>query len=248
MDLALMKTKLFLYSLLLTLSCALSASEQKPILCIFYTPSHEFFYKEWLLPSIQDDFEIIVGTAPQDCKKGAYYENNWTLTTKKKVEHIVKTIQNNMGRLFIFSDVDIQFFKPIEHDIKELLQDKEFIIQRDSPAGHVCSGFFAFTCSEKTLTLWQTVLAFINKNPHICDQWALFAVLIQYRFPITWDYLPDRYFGAGSLTGRHWNQGDTLPIPNDIAIHHANWCKGIPTKVKQLEYVRNEVKKVSNET
>jgi hypothetical protein len=238
-----MKSRIKTTWLFLLLCSALVKGCQLPILCVFFTPSHEHLYENWLKPSLQDEFDIVIGTAEQDCARGSYYAEGWTTTTKKKVEHIVKTVQSNMDRLFIFADVDIQFFTPIVDDIKALLKGYEFVVQRDSPQGHVCSGFFAFECTTRTLLLWKTVLAYINKHPDICDQWALFHILVTKQFPIKWKLLPDRYFGGGSLTGTHWQPGKTLPVPDDIVMHHANWCTGIDEKMKQLEYVRSIVKK-----
>ena len=60
-------------------------------------------------------------------------------------------------------------------------------------------------------------------------------------YNVTWDYLPDIFFGGGTFTGCEWTPGKRLTIPQGIVMHHANWTKGISNKIAQLLYVKKLV-------
>lgn len=224
-----------------------SASHQKMKLYALYTPSHEILKDEFFLPSIQDDFDIIFEFCEQTCPSAKFMSEGWTKTTMRKVELIIRAIKENWGSIFIFSDVDIQFFAPIQNVILEYMHDKDMVIQKNSPNGVLCSGFFACRGNEKTLKLWKDVKKTMKKSASNSDQNSLNQCIKRSSqrnpYNVVWDYLPDTFFGGGTLTGCEWSPGTLLPIPQGIMMHHANWTKGIKNKIEQLRYVRDEVSK-----
>jgi hypothetical protein len=215
-----------------------------------YTPSHEVLKDKFFLPSIQDDFEVICEFCEQTCESAKFMSDGWTKTTMRKVDLIIRAIKENWGEIFIFSDVDIQFFAPIQGYILKLMEGKDIIMQRNNPDGVLCTGFFACRANEKTLKLWQDVKKIMQKKKLNSDQISLNQCIRKRSkknsYDVVWDYLPNCFFGAGTLTaytGYLWKRGRKLPIPHDIVLHHANWTQGVPNKIAQLKYVRNEVKK-----
>ena len=94
----------------------------------------------------------------------------WTETTIRKVDLIIRAIEENWGDIFIFSDVDIQFFAPIQDIIIELMEGKDIIMQRNNPEGVLCTGFFVCRANEKTLRLWNDVKKTMQKNRSQSDQ------------------------------------------------------------------------------
>jgi hypothetical protein len=224
-----------------------SFSQQKMKLYALYTPSHEVLKDRFFLPSIQDDFEIVLEFCEQTCPSGKFMSEGWTDTTIRKVELIIRAIEENWGEIFIFSDVDIQFFAPIQDTIFTLMNGKDIIMQRNNPEGVLCTGFFACRANEKTLRLWQDVKKVMQKKKLNSDQIS-FNQCIKKKskknpYGIAWDYLPTTFFGGGTLTGYEWKLGDKLRVPHGIMMHHANWTKGVKNKIAQLVYVRNEVRK-----
>ncbi|MGB8367545.1 MAG: putative nucleotide-diphospho-sugar transferase [Candidatus Babeliales bacterium] len=220
---------------------------EKMKLYAVYTPSHTVLKDQWFLPSIQDDFDLVIKFHNQTCHSASFMEKGWTKTTIKKVELIIQAVQENWGKIFIFSDVDIQFFGPIQKKIEQLMKNKDILVQKNSPKNGICSGFFACRGNEKTLQLWQNAYQIMLNNEAISDQAALSSCLKgNMTKNIAWDYLPDIFFGGGTLTGCHWTPTKQLPIPKNIIMHHANWTKGIRYKIMQLQYVRNEVKRGQN--
>lgn len=225
-------------------------SDEKIKLYALYTPSHEVLKDQFFLPSIQDDFDIVVEFCEQTCPTAGFMSEGWTQTTMRKVDLIIQAIHANWGKIFIFSDVDIQFFAPIESAILMLMEDKDIMMQRNNPDGVLCTGFFACRGNEKTLRLWTDVKKTMQAKKLQSDQIS-FNQCIKRRskknpYAVAWDYLPDAFFGGGTLTGNFWTPGKTLPIPHNIMMHHANWTKGIKNKIAQLVYVQNEVRKHKN--
>lgn len=212
-----------------------------------YTPSHSILKDSFFLPSIQDDFNIICEPVEQKCSSARFMDTGWTETTTAKVDLIIRAIHENWGNLFIFSDVDIQFFCPIKETLLSLIKDNDLIIQKNSPNGVLCSGFFVCKANEKTLALWTDVKKIMEKNSSKSDQISLNQCIKRHSkknpYAIKWDYLPDTFFGGGTLTGHEWLPGKKLPIPANIMMHHANWTKGIRNKIAQLKYVKQTVTK-----
>jgi len=171
----------------------------------------------------------------------------WTDTTIRKVDLIIRAIKENWGSIFIFSDVDIQFFCPIQKRIFELMEGKDMIIQKNAPNGVLCSGFFACRGNEKTLRLWQDVKKTMQKSKLHSDQKSLNRCIKRHSqknpYNVVWSYLPSTFFGGGTLTGREWYPGIHLKVPHGILMHHANWTKGVKNKIAQLVYVRKVVNK-----
>ncbi len=239
-----MKAKHFILILFLFISTRIKTEKMR--LYAAYTPSHAVLKDKWFLPSIQDDFDLIIEFHKQTCPSADFMAVGWTKTTIKKVKLIIRAIEENWGKIFIFSDVDIQFFAPIQNKIEQLMGDNDMLIQKNSPNGGVCSGFFACRGNEKTLRLWQDAYQLMLSDEKISDQAALTHCLKKRKKYITWNHFPDIFFGGGTLTGRHWTPTKQLPIPTKIIMHHANWTKGIRNKIAQLRYVRNEVMKRKN--
>ncbi len=242
-----MKIKILISIILLNFIVCKTYAEEKMKLYALYTPSHKVLVDDFFLPSIQDDFEIILQETNQTCPTARFRSAGWTKTTIQKVDLIIRAIKENWGNIFIFSDVDIQFFGPIKDRILSLIKNNDLIIQKNSPNGVMCSGFFACRANEKTLRLWQDVKKIMSRT-ELSDQHSLNKCIRRKRrhrnpYGIKWAYLPKEFFGGGTLTGRHWHPGKKLPIPQNILMHHANWTYGIKHKIAQLKYVKNAVRK-----
>ncbi len=221
----------------------------------FYTPSHKVFLDKWFLASLQDDYEIILECYDQSCESGDFMKGGWIETMLHKVDLVLRGIKENWGKVFIHSDIDIQFFRPTQKVILDFMQDQDMVVQRDRPSEGknwkaLCAGFFACRGNEKTLKLWSEIRRrlsdkkYIHDNPITNDQEELNYLLIKNNiFDVRWKVLSDEFFGGGTRTGKRWNPGDSLPIPAGIFMHHANWTVGLDNKLAQLEYVRALQKK-----
>ncbi|HSC25575.1 MAG TPA: putative nucleotide-diphospho-sugar transferase [Candidatus Babeliales bacterium] len=221
-------------------------ANKKIKLYALYTPSHAILKDTFFLPSIQDDFEIIFEFCDQTCPSGDFMGQGWTETTIQKVNLIIRAIKENWGSIFIFSDVDIQFFCPIEEMILKCMHGKDLMIQKNTPNGVLCTGFFACRANEKTLQLWIDVKNIMEQDVLQSDQISLNQCIKRHSkqnpYNLVWGYLPTKYFfGGGTFTGCYWKSGMSLPIPAKAMMHHANFTKGIKNKIAQLTYVRDIV-------
>jgi hypothetical protein len=233
-----------------------------------YTPSHERMMREYFLPSIQDDFELILDSYSQECQSGNFMQSGWNKTMLHKVEILIRGIRENWGEIFIHSDVDIQFFRPALPEILQAMKGKDVVCQQDRPEGNLCAGFIVCRGNEKTLRLWQDIYNallnagsgandqtllnhLINRNRSLQDSNKLIRLLLNFflrksyrgnNYKIAWGYLPKTFMGGGTFTGALWKPGKYLPVPSDIIMHHANFCVGTDQKIAQLEYVKKIVK------
>lgn len=198
-----------------------------------FTPSHRQMYDEYFLPTLNgsDNFELVSVEIPQECVTGKFYEEGWSLTCFRKVELFVDACRQNMGDIFVYSDVDIQFFGPIKDVLIEELGEYDMAVQNDT-AHYYCSGFFICRANERTLAMFEAMRdnyqsedqTTLNRHIHLCRS----------------KFLSKRFFTIAHLTGTVWD-GSELPIPSDILMHHANWTSGVDNKIKMMEMVKKKI-------
>ncbi len=125
----------------------------------FYTPSHQVLKDEWFLPTLEDDYDLQVEKYDQECQLGEYKSAGWTNSMLRKSDLIIRAITENWNDIFLYSDVDTQFFGPSSEILKNLAKRKDMIFQCDSPEGEICAGFFVCRANHRTLKLWQDIRA-----------------------------------------------------------------------------------------
>jgi hypothetical protein len=235
------KSKIYI-SLYAALASLISSAEHPIKLYSLYTPSHTAFAENWFIPTLTDNCELIIRHYPQECAQAQWMRPGWTDTTRHKIELILDAIEENWGTVFIYADIDIQFFAPFVDKVLQKIEGLDFVFQRHNPDGIVCSGFFACRAHEKTKQFFLAVQKMMHKNKKMSDQPAINYCLAK-QADILWDYLPDTFFGGGTraATSKAWEPGDWLDIPEGIILHHANCTRGIKNKIAQLEYVRKIV-------
>ena len=145
----------------------------------FYTPSHETLYRKWFLPTLQDDFEVRAVRYEQVDGGEQYGTSAFNTTMLHKVDLILEAIRENWGKIFVYADVDIQFFAPIEEDVIKLMEGYDMVIQKNSWwRGEVCAGFFAAVGNERTRKLWEDVRARLIDQETKHDQHILNELLV----------------------------------------------------------------------
>lgn len=221
-----------------------------PMMLTFYTPSHTILYEKYFLPSFNKSklnkyYNLHVGEFPQECDKASYMSSGWNDTMMRKVDLILDTIKNHYGEVFVYADVDIQFFRGF--NASTYLKDKDIVFQRNqSKNKRVCAGFFIARANESVYNLWLSVKEQMAQDPKLDDQEPLNRALRDrtLRNPnlsldIKWDLLPNTFFNPALYTGAaRWTPGIELELPSKIVLHHANWTVGLENKIKQLDYVK----------
>lgn len=219
------------------------------------TNSHKILRDKYFLPSIKDDYEVIIKEYNQTVDDtGTYGTISFIKTVFNKIEVILEAIQNNWQKYFIFSDVDIQFFTELQPIISRLIVNKDLLVQRALPYGNYtfpCTGFIVCRANEKTLNFWQHVKRVMQDREEWADQDAFnFLILGQNeKFNLLWDYLPAEFFSPGPKVyseNFRWHPGDAIDLPKNIVLHHANWTIGIENKISQFDYVKNIIAKLKS--
>ncbi len=215
----------------------------------FFTPSHRVLVDEWFLPSLQvlNEFEIILEEWEQSCPSGAFMQQGWMETMHRKVDLIIRAIEENPGKIFIHADVDTQYFAKFADLIEQEMMNCDIAFQRENPQGDLCCGFFACWSNERTLALWRWVKEVMDekRNDQVCINDNLLGVNA---FGVKWKRLPENFFGAATLEHKNWNTnlwqvGASITVPKDPRMHHANYTIGLPNKMAQLKLVRDIINK-----
>ena len=225
------------------------------------TPSHERLRDEWFLPTLKDEFEIHSRYLRQD-GPGEYGDPSFRLAVRKKVEMISEAIESNWGQIFIVSDVDIQFFKPITKLALESMKDRDIMTQNDGPTGFCC-GFMVIRANRRTRRLFSSIQALLQRDSKLTEQPAFNAALKNHELQagtLAGDFFSPGVFldGRGVSSTRDpfpagwpfdervghcvWVPGAKLRIRRGLVMHHANFTLGLENKLAQLDYVNKVVK------
>ena len=219
----------------------------------FYTDTHIKFLCDYFLPSLEDNFELIIDKKNQLSKSGTYMENGWIETMFFKVDTIIKGITENINNqsLFIHSDIDIQFFGPVEEEIVRCANDCDIVFQKG--ARSINNGFFACRANQKNLRFWRDVKAFMEEN-NVHDEKSsktLLGLPLDYyddsntafkkfenKYGINWRYLPVDKFVGGQYCIESFESQKLIPPPVTTLMHHATSTVGFEGKIRQLEHVK----------
>lgn len=225
------------------------ADRDIPLYCV-YTASHAPLFDDWFLPSLASTDAFDLRAARCDgTNGGSYREPAWSRAILTKSDVILTAIRENPDRPFVYSDVDVQFFRPAAGSLLKALANHDIAMQQDDRAGMLCTGFFVARGSDRLLELWQRVRAAATAEGR--DQRA-FQELVREEDAVRITRLPEVFFGAGlgirqppdydaEASFRLWEPGNPIEIPEDIIMHHANWTIGLERKIAQLEYVASIV-------
>ena len=195
-----------------------------------YTDSHKNMYENYFLKTLSNEFEVVSSEIPQECPTGEFYQQGWDKTCYRKVELFYKACEENMGDIFVYSDVDIQFFDKIKDVLIQELGDSDIACQNDT-AHYYCSGFFICRANDRTLHMFSEML----KNYQSEDQ----TTLNQNIHLVNSKFLSNRFFTIGHLLNTAWT-GQEFNLPHQILMHHANWVSGIDNKTKLMDIVREK--------
>lgn len=212
------------------LQCITEIQYKNMKLYTIYTESHREMYEKYFLKTLPDEFEVISQEIPQECPTGEFYQEGWDKTCSRKVDLFLKACEDNMGGMFVFSDVDIQFFGKIKDVLIEELGDYDIACQNDT-AIYYCSGFFICRANERTLRMFREM----RKNYDREDQ----TTLNNHIRMVKSKFLSYKFFTIGHLLNAPWN-GQEFDLKYDILMHHANWVSGIGNKERIMDIVREK--------
>lgn len=190
-----------------------------------YTPAHEILYREIFLPSIPAGFEVRASRLEID-GPGDFLSAEFLSWIRKKIDLVVQSIEENPGKVIVWSDVDIRFFDltPDLLGVEMLSSDCELLFQRESPQiSDVNTGFFVCRCTPVVLDFFRAVRAELDLHPEENEQMVVNRLLETSLRPknhrpslVSWGYLPPCFYART----HGW------PPPRELALYHANYTKG----------------------
>jgi hypothetical protein len=144
------------------------------------TESHRIFKDEWFLPSLCDGFPVHIDELTQQ-GSGEIGTNAFNMMMLRKVELILRAIEEMWGSWFIYSDVDVQFLRPFRQLAERCIAERDICFQRDSPSGELCAGFFVARANEGVRALWRDVELHLRDDLSQHDQTWLNRLLDPFR-------------------------------------------------------------------
>jgi hypothetical protein len=125
----------------------------------FYSKSHKHLYDNFFKKTLREIYTkeqlpIRSYEIQQDTGTGEFMTEGWRNGVSIKQDVLLLALKENKGGWFIFSDCDIQFFKPFLKELENELKEYDVICQSDTDT--LCNGFFACKSNE-------TVIKFIKK-------------------------------------------------------------------------------------
>ncbi|MBX9839653.1 MAG: glycosyltransferase family 77 protein [Silvanigrellaceae bacterium] len=151
------------------------------------------------------------------------------------------------GDLFIFSDIDIIFLKPILKLVLDHLGEHDFVVQQGWPRNGLCAGFFVMRGNERTLRLLRKASDLLIEEK-FSEQIALQKALNVSADEISWAFLPIEFFSNGAYVLKHrheqkpgrYETNSELILDHSIALFHANCCIGLENKYHFLQRVQEK--------
>ncbi len=204
-----------------------------------YTPSHRVLKERFFCPTVPHDLELHLEYFENE-GEGRILDPSWRRAVIRKVEVIIDAIVSHPGRVFVWSDVDAQFFAPVTEWVEPALANCDIAFQIDAPGSMLCNGFFFCRGTESTLQLWRRTLEGLRPPENAGDDQALVRRFVHDTPGLRWGLLPVAFCGGGTLMAHCWNPGDALPIPANAVMHHANWTIGVANKIAMCELVREK--------
>jgi MoaA/NifB/PqqE/SkfB family radical SAM enzyme len=195
-----------------------------------FSASHETLKDQWFLRTLKDDYDVRLRRC--DVRgPGSYMQEDWTQTILFKCDTIIDAIQKYWDEIFVYSDVDVAFFRPTESAILESLAGKDIVCQLDDPVGNLCTGFLALHANDRTLRLWQQVRRALERERR--DQIAFNRVSREME-DLRVGYLPLSFFGPGTFAARAIRGRQRFYVPDNPVMFHANFTIGVPNKMALL--------------
>lgn len=194
-----------------------------------YTNSHSTLFNNFFLPSLGNtDLELHI-TKIEQSGFGDYNSEDYLNSILLKVRLIISAIKENFGGVFVFSDVDIVFFKNVSSDLFFRLKDNDILFQFQPNMlydAEINTGFFMCRANNKTLNLWQEcekrVLNSISLNIKMHDQDFINQIIKENPIIIKFKFLPfDRYSTYLSHSLFNKSKKNNVYLSKNVHIFHA---------------------------
>lgn len=134
----------------------------------------------------------------------------------QKIKDALSAVEE--GQVFLFSDVDLQFFAPVQSIVEESVRGVDLVLQREFEDIGVNIGFVAVRNTAATRAFWEHVHSEIDRTKALDQRVVnntLYSGLAKEKFGLEWGRFPPEVW-ASSMS--HSGQ-----LPARIVLHHANF-------------------------
>lgn len=217
---------------------------------VFYTNKCKVLYENFFLPSVQKYGEYTIDDKSLNVLTDKEYNTlEWIKLMRYKVEIILNEILKDTKEFFMYNDVDIEYFGKTKDIILENIKDKDIVFQKND-SGNPNAGIIICKSDKtnlNTINFFKKVIEILDYNynniskfPNIeysslSDNTTMYKLLLEEKFPVNWGLLPKEF-----ITGRLPSRGE---IPNhNILLHHATCVTNVNDKIKQMNFIRNNIK------
>jgi Nucleotide-diphospho-sugar transferase len=187
--------------------------------------------------------ELNILYIPQECRTGAFLDSGWLASMRRKVAYVIESILDARGKdeYFVHSDCDIVFFNNFMDNLLDQIQDFEIACINDVQM--LCAGFFIARADNTILKLFENILQHMDKfgkGGGGADQLAMNFFIRE--MGIRAKALDFRYHNIFHSIGREWTSETDFQIPGEIILHHANFTRGVATKIKLMDLMLSKAK------
>ena len=189
-----------------------------------YNPQYQFLFDNYFKSSLKEDFEIITKIVNL---------NDYHLISIEKLRFIDEKLKEN--EQFIFLDVDMQFFGPIQPVFDKFLKHFDITFMNGSSGSKIWAntGMVIANRNEKTVKFIEGALNTLLKNTmeHFHDEEVINYGLVKYRRFVKTGLLGKEFWCGHRL----WNGNGMIPN-HPLLCHHATGTNlSLDKKIEQLE-------------
>tara|TARA_Y100000592_G_C5461818_1_gene314430 strand:+ start:1262 stop:2026 length:765 start_codon:yes stop_codon:yes gene_type:complete len=212
------------------------------------TESHEKLRDEYFLPSLPKNLEpMVYNVDSQGSGGGKWKTPSFKHAIKNKLSMTLDAVNENMGDIFIISDLDLYYFR--EFDPYEFIEDYDIVGQRaytgKKGEDYICGGFYICRASELTKKWIETCIEDSPKSNGGLEQ----ATLHKWRskLGLKSNLLDDRFLSPRQAVSKghleDWLSKDNGKLSKELFLFHANFISGLSAKRKLIDKVISWVEK-----
>ena len=197
----------------------------------FWSKSVERMKDEILIPSMIDgEYELIDIETPNLCESGVVDGEGFKQLSFDRLKSLAGIIRSEKDP-FLHCDIDVQFLAPSKDVLMEELGDYDIAFMDDY--GTACCGFHICRPSKKLADFFDLCYETDGVN----DQDALNKIIRT--SDLRWKLLSGLFWNYGHHRRGIWVQynWDSMDIPSDILVHHANFTYGQDNKIAMASRV-----------
>lgn len=163
------------------------------------SPSHDVLRDTIFLPTLRDPWELIEIRVEVpgngDFRSDGFYE-----AVAVRTRRYVELVRRFAGEIIVFSDVDIQWFQPVQADLLREMEDLDMVFQRDHATKRkVNVGFFALRANARSLDLLIRTADAAERR--LSDQNFVNELVQHDAMPCRFGLLPATYFNDALKAG-----------------------------------------------